>query len=134
MVAVPILFGRLTAEDYEDAVAIDKRIDQLRDRIVCVEDKQFTKDYHDPDKRSIANSVQVFFQDGRATERVEVQYPVGHRRRRAEGKPLLVKKFKQNAGSRFPANQVERILDVFENRQRLEQMPVNEFVDLFVCQ
>jgi 2-methylcitrate dehydratase len=130
MVAVPILFGRLTAEDYEDAVAIDKRIDQLRDRIVCVEDKQFTKDYHDPAKRSIANALTVEFNDGKKMKEIVVEYPIGHKRRRKEGMPILVEKFKTNLARRFPEKQRAAILALAMDQKRLEATPVHEFVDL----
>jgi 2-methylcitrate dehydratase len=132
MVAVPILFGRLTAEDYEDAVAIDKRIDELRDKIVCVEDKQFTKDYHDPDKRSIANALTVEFADGKKMKEIVVEYPIGHKRRRKEGMPVLVEKFKTNLARRLPEQRQKAILDLCMDAERLQKTPVNEFVDLFV--
>ena len=93
MVAVPLIFGRLTADDYTDAVANDPRIDALRDKMVVRENPQFTQDYFDPEKRYIGNSVQVFFKDGAATEKISINYPIGHRRRRAEGIPLLMAKF-----------------------------------------
>jgi 2-methylcitrate dehydratase len=131
-VAVPILFGRLTAEDYEDAVAIDNRIDQLRDKIVCVEDKQFTKDYHDPEKRSIANAITVEFKDGKKLSEVVVEYPIGHKRRRKEGIPHLVEKFERNLARQFPEKQQKAILDVCMDQKKLEQTPVKEFVDLMV--
>src|SRR4249919_395735 len=116
MVAVPILFGRLTAGDYEDAVAKDPRIDKLRDRIICVEDKQFTKDYHDPEKRSIANALTVEFSDGKKLKEIVVEYPIGHKRRRKEGMPVLVEKFKTNLARRFPAKQQKAILDLCLNQ------------------
>jgi 2-methylcitrate dehydratase len=130
MMAVPILFGRLVASDYEDAVASDPRIDKLRDRIVCVEDKQFTKDYHDPEKRSIANAVTVEFADGKKMAEIVVEYPIGHKRRRKEGMPVLVEKFKTNLARQFAEKQRNAILDVCMDAKRLEAMPVNEFVDL----
>jgi 2-methylcitrate dehydratase len=132
MVAVPILFGRLTAADYEDVVASDPRIDKLRDRIVCVEDKQFTRDYHDPEKRSIANALTVEFNDGRKLGEFVCEYPIGHKRRRKEGMPVLVEKFKTNLARRFPAKQQKAILDVCMDPARLAAMLVNEFTDLFV--
>ncbi|WP_051019323.1 bifunctional 2-methylcitrate dehydratase/aconitate hydratase, partial [Pusillimonas noertemannii] len=112
MVAVPILFGRLTAADYEDSIAADPRIDALRDKIVCVEDPAFTADYHDPDKRSIANALTVQFSDGSALDEIVCEYPIGHKRRRAEGIPLLEAKFRTNLARRFAAKQQQRILDV----------------------
>ena len=132
MVAVPLLFGRLTAADYEDAVASDPRIDSLRKKITCVEDRRFTRDYHDPKKRSIANALTVEFKDGTKLKEVVVEYPIGHRRRRSEGMPMLVEKFKTNLARRFPAKQQKTILDVCMDPGRLESMPVNQFVDLFV--
>jgi 2-methylcitrate dehydratase len=132
MVAVPILFGRLTAEDYEDDVAIDPRIDALRDKIVCVEDPQYTRDYHDPEKRSIANALTVELDDGTTLPEIACEYPIGHKRRRADGIPLLVAKFKTNLARRFAAKQQQAILDVSLDQQRLESMAVHEYVDLYV--
>ncbi len=132
MVAVPIIFGRLTAGDYEDAIATDPRIDKLRDKIVCVEDKQFTKDYHDPEKRSIANALTVEFSDGKKLKELVVEYPIGHKRRRKEGMPVLVEKFKTNLARRFPVKQQKAILDLCLDPKKLAATPVNEFVDLMV--
>jgi 2-methylcitrate dehydratase len=132
MVAVPLIFGRLTAADYEDTVARDARIDALRDKMECVEDPQFTKDYHDPEKRSIANALTIEFADGSTLDEVVVEYPIGHKRRRADGIPLLVEKFKTNLARRFPAKQQQAILDVSLDQAKLETMPVNEYVDLYV--
>ncbi|WP_322062997.1 bifunctional 2-methylcitrate dehydratase/aconitate hydratase [Paraburkholderia sp. J63] len=132
MVAVPLLFGRLTAADYEDDVAQDPRIDALRAKTVCVEDPQFTKDYHDPAKRSIANALTVELNDGTTLDEVVVEYPIGHKRRRDEGVPLLIEKFRTNLARRFPAKQQQAILDVSLDAARLEAMPVNEYVDLYV--
>ncbi|HKU47619.1 MAG TPA: bifunctional 2-methylcitrate dehydratase/aconitate hydratase [Burkholderiales bacterium] len=132
MVAVPLLFGRLTAADYEDDIASDKRIDKLRDKMFCVEDRKFTRDYHDPKKRSIANALTVEFKDGSKLKEVVCEYPIGHKRRRAEGMPVLVEKFKTNLARRFPAQQQKAILDVCMDADRLARMPVSEFVDLFV--
>ena len=132
MVAVPLIFGRLTAADYEDDVAADPRIDALRDKINCVEDPQFTKDYHDPEKRSIANALTVTLNDGTVLPEVVCEYPIGHRRRRQEGIPVLEAKFRTNLLRRFPAKQTAAILALCKDQQRLEDTPVNEFVDLFV--
>ena len=132
MVAVPLLYGRLTAADYEDAVASDPKIDLLRDKIDCVEDPQFTRDYHDPEKRSIANALTVEFKDGKRLAETVVEYPIGHKRRRKEGMPVLVEKFRTNLARRFPPKQQKAILDLCMDQARLEQTPVNEFVDLFV--
>jgi 2-methylcitrate dehydratase len=132
MVAVPLLFGRLTAEDYEDSVAADPRIDKLRDRIVCVEDKRFTADYHDPKLRSIANALTVEFNDGKKLKEVVCEYPIGHKRRRKEGIPLLEDKFRTNLARRFPKKQQDAIAAVSLDQRRLEAMPVNDYVDLYV--
>jgi len=130
MMAVPMLFGRLTAEDYEDSVASDPRIDELRDKIACVEDKRYTKDYHDPEKRSIANAVTVEFRDGKKLKEIAVEYPIGHKRRRKEGMPVLVEKFKTNLARQFGEKQRAAILELCMDPRRLEATPVNEFVDL----
>ncbi|HEY9573743.1 MAG TPA: bifunctional 2-methylcitrate dehydratase/aconitate hydratase [Pusillimonas sp.] len=132
MVAVPLIFGRLTAADYEDAMAADPRIDALRNKIDCVEDPAFTADYHDPEKRSIANGLTVQFKDGGTLDEVVCEYPIGHRLRRKEGIPLLEDKFRRNLARRFPARQQQRILDASLNRKALETMPVHEYVDLYV--
>jgi len=132
MVAVPLIFGRLTAADYEDGVASDPRIDSLREKISCVEDPQFTKDYHDPEKRSIANGLTLELVDGTRLPEVVVQYPIGHRRRRTEGMPLLIEKFKRNLGRCFGPGQHQAILEVCLDRKRLGSIPVQEFVGMFV--
>jgi 2-methylcitrate dehydratase len=128
MVAVPLLFGRLTARDYEDAIANDPRIDQLRSKMLVRENTKFTEEYYAADKRYIGNAVQVFFKDGTATERVAVDFPIGHRKRRAEGMPVLVKKFEASVAAHFSAKQTETIKSLFADRARLERMPVHEFV------
>jgi len=132
MMAVPLLFGRLTAADYEDEVARDPRIDALRARIECVEDPQFTRDYLDPQKRSIANAVTVRLKDGRTLDEIAVEYPIGHRRRRQEGIPLLVAKFRRNLARRFPEKQQHAIAELSLDRARLERTAVNEYVDRYV--
>ena len=132
MVAVPLLFGRLTAEDYEDHVARDPRIDALRKKMTCFEDKRFSRDYHDPQKRSIANALTVEFNDGTKLAEVVCEYPIGHKRRRKEGMPLLVEKFRTNLARRFPAKQQAAILELCLDPGRLESTPVNEFVDAMV--
>jgi 2-methylcitrate dehydratase len=132
MVAVPLIHGALTAEHYEDAVAQDPRIDALRAKMKVTEDPRYSKEYHDPDKRSIANAVQVFFRDGTSTEKVEVEYPIGHRRRRAEGMPVLERKFLDALRTRFPKGQAQSIYDLCLDAERLQLTPVNEFTDLFV--
>ncbi len=137
MVAIPLLFGRLTAADYEDDVAADPifgpRIDALRAKIECVEEPRFTADYHDPEKRAITNSLRVELSDGTVLEET-VEFPIGHRRRREEGMPLLVEKFKTNLRRRFNEAQQSRILEVSLDGERLEKMAVNEYVDLYVPQ
>jgi 2-methylcitrate dehydratase len=132
MIAVPLLFGRLTAGDYEDRVARDPRIDVLRAKMSCVEDRKFTRDYHAPDKRSIANALTVEFKDGSKLDEVVCEYPIGHKRRREEGMPVLVEKFRTNLARRFPAKQARAILDLSLDQRKLEKTPVNEFVDLMV--
>jgi 2-methylcitrate dehydratase len=137
MVAIPLLYGRLTAADYEDGISADPRIDALRAKMECVEEPAFTRDYHDPEKRSIANTLRmelndVKLNDGTVLEET-VEYPIGHRRRREEGIPLLIEKFKTNLRRRFDEEQRERILAVSLDRRRLEAMPVNEYVDLYVA-
>jgi 2-methylcitrate dehydratase len=131
MVAVPLIFGRLTARDYEDEVAKDPRIDALREKISCIEDVAFTADYHEPDKRSIANALTVEFADGTKLDEVVVEYPIGHARRRIEGIPLLIEKYNKNLARVFPKAQQEEILSLSLDRSRLEKTPVNEFMDLF---
>jgi len=133
MVAVPLLFGRLTAADYEDGVAKDPRIDALRAKIVCTEDKRFTRDYHDPRKRSIANALTVELKDGSKLKEVVCEYPIGHKRRRKEGMPVLVEKFKTNLARRFAPDRQRAILDLCLDAQRLAQTPVKDFVDLMVA-
>jgi len=133
MIAVPLAFGSLTAEHYEDEFhAAHPIIDELRDKMEIVEDKRFTAEYLEADKRSIANAIQVFFKDGSSTQEVIVEYPVGHRRRRAEGIPLLEQKFKSNLASRFPSHQCKTIFTLCKDQTTLETTPVNHFMDLFV--
>ncbi len=132
MVAVPLLYGRLTAQDYEDSVARDPRIDRLRDKISCVEDPQFTKDYHDPRKRSIANALTVELEDGSKLKEVVVEYPIGHKRRRKEGMPVLVEKFRTNLARVFPEKQAATLLALAADSKRFDAFAVNEFVDLMV--
>ncbi len=132
MVAISLIFGQLTAAHYEDSFAADPRIDTLRDKMVCIENRQYTKDYFDPQKRSIANAIRIFFKDGTKTEKIEVEYPIGHHRRRTEGMPLLVEKFKTNLARLFPVERQKAILEICQDQTKLEGMPVNEFVDMFV--
>jgi len=132
MVAVPLIHGRLTAADYEDNIATDPRIDILRDKIECVEDPQFTRDYHDPEKRSIANALTVELADGTVLEEVMVEYPIGHRRRREEGIPELIKKYKINLARMFPEKQQQVVLDHTLDYETITDLDVNRFVDLYV--
>ncbi|HGN1707599.1 TPA: bifunctional 2-methylcitrate dehydratase/aconitate hydratase [Providencia rettgeri] len=132
MVAIPLIFGRLTASDYEDNIACDTRIDALRAKMHCHEDPQFTRDYHDPEKRSISNGLTITLNDGQVLEEVVIEYPVGHKRRRKEGMPLLLKKFRINLARQFPETQQVRILKASLDKPLLEKMPVNEYMDLFV--
>jgi 2-methylcitrate dehydratase len=129
VVAVCLIFGELTADHYEDATASDPRIDPLRSRMEVVEDKRYSMDYLDPGKRSIANAVQVFFRDGSSTKKIEVEYPLGHRRRRSEGIPLLIEKCRRNLSSRFPESRTEKLMALFDDRSKLEAMAVDEFMD-----
>jgi 2-methylcitrate dehydratase len=131
MIAIPLIFGRLTAADYEDGIAADARIDALRAKVTCVEESRFTADYHDPEKRSIANWLRIELTDGTVLEET-VEYPIGHRRRRQEGMPLLIEKFKRNLQRRFPEAQQQRIIDASLDPERLARMPVNEYVDLYI--
>ncbi|HVC46211.1 MAG TPA: bifunctional 2-methylcitrate dehydratase/aconitate hydratase [Terracidiphilus sp.] len=133
MIAIPLLFGRLTAADYEDDVAADARIDALRAKVTCVEEPRFTRDYHDNEKRSIANGLRVELADGTVLEET-VEYPIGHKRRREEGMPLLVEKFKRNLARRFDEKRQKKILAVSLDRARLEAMAVNDYVDLYVTE
>ena len=132
VVAVMLLYGRLNAADYEDDVAADPRIDALREKIVCLEDPGFSQDYLNPEKRSIANALSVELNDGSRLDELLVEYPIGHRRRRSEGLPLLEAKFRRNLARRFPASQQAAILDVSLDHARLQSMPVHEYVDLYV--
>ena len=132
MVAVPLIFGRLTADDYSDAVAADPRIDALREKMVVKENPQFTTDYFDTEKRYIGNSIQVFCKDGSKTEKVSIDFPIGHRERRGEGIPVLLKKFENAIGGHLPAHQVKQILALTGDTSKFESTPVHRFMDLFV--
>ncbi|MGJ8689374.1 MAG: bifunctional 2-methylcitrate dehydratase/aconitate hydratase [Gammaproteobacteria bacterium] len=133
MTAVPLAFGNLVAEDYEDEFhKAHPIIDQLREKMEVVEEPRYTKEYMEADKRSIANALQIFFKDGSSTEKVEVEYPVGHRRRREEGIPLLEDKFRSNLATRFPASRVEKIFALCKDQKALENTPVHEFMDMLV--
>lgn len=131
IVAVGLIYGELTADHYEDKIAADPRIDALRARMEVVEDPRYTREYLEPDKRSIANAVQVLFADGTATAKVEVEYPLGHRRRRAEGLPLLLKKFRDNVATRLPPPRVQALVELFLDQSRLEAQPAPAFMELW---
>ena len=132
MTAIGLIFGALTADHYEDKIARDPRVDALREKMTCVEEPRYTKEYLDADKRSIANAVQVFFTDGTSTDQVAVEYPLGHRRRRAEGMPLLVQKFEANLASRFAPAQCAEIMQLCNDASRLDATAVDKFTDMFV--
>jgi 2-methylcitrate dehydratase len=131
MTAIPLIFGRLTASDYEDAVAHDRRIDALRSKMTVRENATFTQEYYAADKRYIGNAVQVFFRDGSATRRIQVDYPIGHRRRREEGMPVLVKKFEASVNAHFEPGQAAKVIALFADA-KVDDMSVNEFVDTMV--
>jgi 2-methylcitrate dehydratase len=135
MVAVPLIFGRLTAKDYEDEIANDpvwgKRIDDLRARIVCIEDSRFTADYHDPEKRSIANAITLELNDGTVLPEVAVEFPIGHRLRRSDGIPLLMEKFRNNLSRRFPAEAQKKILELSSDQKSLEDTSVSDYMSLY---
>ncbi len=130
MVAVPLIFGRLTARDYEDIIAADPRIDVLREKIRCVEDETFTADYHDPARRSIANALTIEFNDGSVLGEEVVEYPIGHARRRQEGVPLLIEKYKTNLARIFDAPTQAKILDLSMDYEKLAQSPISQLMDL----
>jgi len=132
MVAVPLIYGHLTAECYEDSFAVDPRIDTLRGKMRVTENARFTEEYYDPDKRAIGNSVQIFFIDGSSTDKISIDYPIGHRRRRDEGIPVLEKKFREALGTRFPKGQAEAAYALCLDARKLESTPVNEFCDMLV--
>jgi 2-methylcitrate dehydratase len=133
MTAVGLIFGMLTADHYGDATAADPRIDALREKMTVVEDPRYSRDYLDPEKRSIANAVQVFFPDGSSTKRVEVEYPIGHRRRRQEALPLLVEKCRDNLAARLPDERAAALIELCLDRQRLAAMPVSTFMEMLVA-
>jgi len=132
MTAIPLIFGRLTAADYEDDVAQDPRVDELRNKMLVRENTTFTEEYFAADKRYIGNAVQVFFRDGTSTERVHCDFPIGHRKRRVEGMPLLARKFEASVAGHFAPAQTAKIKALFADRSRLEAAPVHEFVSVMV--
>ena len=131
MVAVPLIFGRLVTQHYSDDMAADPRIDRLREKMEVTENPQFTRDYFDPTKRYIGNSVQVFFTDGSSSDKVSIDFPIGHRKRRAEGIPVLLQKFEAAVRGHLPAHQVRAIMQATADPERLDAMPVQEFMHLF---
>jgi 2-methylcitrate dehydratase len=132
MAAIGLIFGELTADHYEDNIAADPRIDALRAKMVVTEDKQYSRDYLDPEKRSIANAIQVVFKDGTKTDRIEVHYPIGHRRRRAEGIPVLEQKAQAAFAAHYGQDKATQLMAIFSDRAKLESMPVHDFVSTFV--
>lgn len=132
MIAVPLIYGRLTASDYEDNIASDPRIDILRDKMYTQEDIRFTTDYHDPEKRSIANALTLELNDGTVLEEIVVEYPIGHKRRREQGIPVLIEKYKTNLARKFPVKQQQTLLNISLQYETLADIPVNEFVDMMV--
>lgn len=132
MTAIALIFGRLLASDYEDAVARDPRVDALRDKMKVRENERFTRDYYDADRRYIGNAVQVFFKNGSSTDRVEVEFPIGHRKRRAEGIPLLVRKFETSLTDKLTDSQFKALKSLCADQEKLEATPVDDFVALLV--
>ncbi len=130
MIAIPLIFGRLTADDYEDDIAADKRVDALREKMIVTENPRYTEEYFDLDKRYIGNSVEILFKDGSHTDKIEVNYPIGHRKRRSEGIPLLLQKFEQNLRGRIPQKQADKILTICHDQQKFEDYEVQDFMEL----
>jgi len=131
MVAIGLIYGDLAAHHYEEAVAENSLIDMLRSKMVVEEDKQFSVDYHDPEKRSIANAMEIFFKDGTKTEKIQIEYPIGHRRRRKEGLPVLIQKFERNLLTVFPKARASKLMALCQDEKALWALPVNEFMDLW---
>ena len=131
MVAVPLVYGELKAEHYEDSIAQDSRIDALRDKMVVEVDDRYTKEYLESDKRSIANAVQIFYKDGSKSQKVEVEYPIGHKRRRDEGIPVLIEKFKRNIALKLSPKKCAAINEICANQKALESTPFHAFSNLF---
>jgi 2-methylcitrate dehydratase len=133
MVAVPLAFGDLVAENYEDSFhAANPIIDELRNKMEIVEEPRYSREYMEADKRSIANAMQVFFKDGSSTEKIEIEYPIGHRRRRSDGIPVLERKFMSNLRTRFPEHRCQQIMALCLDKKKLEATPVNEFMEMLV--
>jgi 2-methylcitrate dehydratase len=131
MVAIGLLKGNLVAEDYEDDVAADQRVDQLREKMIISEDKRYSAEYHEADKRSIANKIQIHFNDGTSTDAIEVEYPIGHKRRRAEGIPVLEQKFMNNLNITYDAQKCDEIFKLCTDQHKLEETSVTDFQKLF---
>ena len=134
MTAIGLLKGDLIAEDYEDYVASDPRVDQLREKMTIEEDQRYSTEYLEADKRSIANAIQIFFKDGTSTEKIEVEYPIGHRRRREQGIPLLVEKFEKNLATQFSDQRCTEILSLCMDQESLEGTSVPDFMNLFIAE
>ena len=134
MTAIGLMKGNLVAEDYEDDVASDPRVDKLRSKMVIKEDERYTREYLEADKRSIANAIVVNFKDGSSTEKVEVEYPIGHRRRREQGIPLLIEKFKSNLSTQFSENRSDEIYALCEDQSSLENASVIDFMNLMIAE
>ncbi|MCX7125863.1 MAG: bifunctional 2-methylcitrate dehydratase/aconitate hydratase [Gammaproteobacteria bacterium] len=132
MIAVPLIYGELTAEHYENTFTKNLRIDLLRDKMKVVEDKKFSADYLDPEKRSIGNAIKIFFKDGTATEEVSIEYPIGHKRRRADGIPLLINKFKAAVTSHYQKEKADAIIEMGLNQEKLISLPANQLTGEFV--
>ena len=133
MTAIGLIFGELNADHYENEAAADARVDALREVMTVVEDPRYSSEYLDPEKRAIANAIQVTFKDGSSTDKVAVEYPLGHRRRRDEAIPRLIDKLRHNLGTRLPSERVEPAIALAEDATQLESMPVPEFVELFLA-
>jgi len=131
MVAYPLIFGELTSQSYTDAAAADPRIDALRAKITCIQDDSFSTEYHNPEKRSIGNAITIELNDGTVLDEISVEYPVGHKRRRAEGTPLLMAKFQNHIKPHFDEATQKKILDIVENPAELYKLPVDKFTNLF---
>ena len=131
MTAIGLMFGELTAYHYEDNIAVDPRIDMLRHKMKVCEHTPFTKDYYDPEKRSIGNAIQIYFNDGTSTEEISIEYPIGHQRRRQEGIPVLMNKFRDSIREHFEANKAQSIIEKCEDREALLSLSADTFVSLF---
>ena len=132
MVAIALIHGTLNADHYQDAAASDPRIDRLRAAMEVIEEPRYSREYLNPDKRSIANAVQVHFKDGSSTPKIEVEYPIGHRRRRQEGLPLLIEKFRSNLSGLMPASRAQQVLELCQDRERLAATPVPQFMEMVI--